>query len=143
MGMGIDEAGRHYLAAGVYPLRRLAMRQVADLGNAAMANTDVGAESWRLAAIDDRAAGDQQIECWTVLHLHVSYELVERNQEVWEDDVSGRVAAGAAGGANRQVMAMRKDIMAEPTRNQKAARPVALPIRCEGKCFSGTEKTVA
>lgn len=62
MGMGIDEARRDDLAVCIdRPVSRLAS-EIADRGDAAVANADIGSKSRRLGAVDHDAAADEEIE---------------------------------------------------------------------------------
>ena len=62
MGVDVDEAGGHQAAAGV-DLLGAAAGQVANLGDSAVADADVGLAQFAAQAIGQRAAANDQIEC--------------------------------------------------------------------------------
>ena len=65
MGMQVDEAGRDQFAPGV-DLFRAFGRDLADLGDAAVADGDVGLKQLAAETVGDGAAADH--EAWTVGH---------------------------------------------------------------------------
>ncbi len=61
MGVAVDEAGRHHMALGVdYLIRGLAVK-LADGGDSAVADGDIGAVTRRAGAVDHGAALDDEI----------------------------------------------------------------------------------
>ncbi len=61
VGVGVDEAGTDHLAGGVDGLGGVGARQVADGGDAALGDADVGAYPGGARAVDHRAARDEQV----------------------------------------------------------------------------------
>ena len=62
MGVGIDEARRDDLSAGFESNGRLRLRQVADSGDQAIADTDIRIEARLACPVDDRSAANEDIE---------------------------------------------------------------------------------
>ncbi len=62
MGVGIDEARRDDLSAGLQGNRRLRLRQVADSGDKAFADADVRIEARLACPVDDRSAANDDVE---------------------------------------------------------------------------------
>src|SRR6266852_5080223 len=62
MGVQIDEAGRDVKSARVDHLFGLMRLKVAELGDLAVLDPDIGPVAWHPSAVDDRTASDDQIE---------------------------------------------------------------------------------
>ncbi len=62
VGVRVDEAGRDHQARHVDPGVRGGVRQIADGGDAVAAHAQVGAPSRGVAAVDEGAAHEQQVE---------------------------------------------------------------------------------
>ncbi len=58
MGMAVDEAGCDDMALGVDDLLRAFARQIADGGNDAVPDADIGAETGQARTVHHRAAPD-------------------------------------------------------------------------------------
>ncbi len=62
MGMAVDKARRHNMTLGIDGLLGALTFEVADRGDGAVGDADIGAEAGQSRAVDNRAALDDQIE---------------------------------------------------------------------------------
>jgi hypothetical protein len=78
MAVDVDETGRDHEARNVEPIAGFRSREIADARDPAFSNADVGSNPGDTGAVDDRAAGENEIEA---LGRRASAENEERRED--------------------------------------------------------------